>query len=146
MPSPGEQVVKARIGRATVAGGGKCPPCPANSVDSFCRHFTLKGAVHKQSHPVAPCKPPVRSVMARRSKQPSSSPNTILVVFLVLFILSNIGFAVWVVNLFGERDKWDKDAKANADKATAADTKADFWKLYASDLRAAVGDPEFFNK
>src|SRR5207302_4493524 len=65
---------------------------------------------------------------------------------LVLFILSNIGFGVWVYNLFGERDKWDQKAKENADRATAAKNNADFWKTYASDLRAAVGDPEFVNK
>ena len=63
--------------------------------------------------------------MARRTKPQGSSPNTILVVFLVLFILTNIGFAVWVYNLFGERDKWDKAAKDNADQATAAKNNAE---------------------
>ena len=38
-----------------------------------------------------------------RSQGGSSSPNTVLVVFLVLFILATLGLGGWVYSIFGER-------------------------------------------
>lgn len=85
--------------------------------------------------------------MARRSKtRDGSSPNTILVIFLVLFILSNIGFGVWVYNLFQERDKWDKAAADKDVQIKAVQNTSDFYRLWANELRAGVGDPEFTKK
>jgi hypothetical protein len=84
--------------------------------------------------------------MARRSKSRGNSPNTVLVIFLVLFILSNIGFGVWVYNLFQERDTFDVKVADRDKQIKDLQATVDFWKLYTADLRAAVGDPEFFAK
>ena len=71
----------------------------------------------------------------------SSSPNTVLVVFLVLFILATLGLGGWVYSVFGERHKWEKQAK-DADVKVAAAKKAEDWALLKDyELRNMMGDP-----
>jgi hypothetical protein len=84
--------------------------------------------------------------MARRSRSDSSSPNTVLVIFLVLFILMNIGFGVWIYTLIQTRDSWDKAAAEKDTQLKAANAAAE-WKGYQRDeLSAAIGIPDFVNK
>jgi hypothetical protein len=77
----------------------------------------------------------------RASSGDSSSPNKALVVFLVLFILISMGLGGWVYSIFGERRKYEEDArKAKADVTLAKEAEG-WWKLQALELRAMLGDP-----
>jgi hypothetical protein len=83
--------------------------------------------------------------MARRAKS-SNSPNSVLVIFLVFFILSNIGFGVWVYTLIGEREKWDTKAK-DLEKSLTSEKQAVAWYRYSRDeLLAAMGLPDWYNR
>jgi hypothetical protein len=76
-----------------------------------------------------------------RTPAGSSSPNTVLVVFLVLFILATLGLGGWVYSIFGERAKWEKQAK-DAEVKVAAAKKAEDWALLQEfELRNMMGDP-----
>ena len=50
----------------------------------------------------------------------SSSPNTVLVVFLILFILSTLGLGTWVYMLFGQRAAWEAEKRKSKETADAA--------------------------
>jgi hypothetical protein len=76
-----------------------------------------------------------------RSQGGSSSPNKVLVVFLVLFILATLGLGGWVYSIFGERHKWEKSAKDAKINQTAADKARDWALLQAYELRNMLGDP-----
>jgi hypothetical protein len=86
--------------------------------------------------------------MARRTKTagPSTSPNKVLVIFLVLFILVAIGEGVWAYSLLKERDNWDKVAKDKTDAAKAANLEQDWVKFKLDEVLAAVGDENFYSK
>jgi hypothetical protein len=76
-----------------------------------------------------------------RSQGGSTSPNKVLVVFLVLFILATLGLGGWVYSIFGERHKWEASAKEALNKEKAA-KKAEDWALLQSyELRNMLGDP-----
>src|SRR5580704_16877898 len=84
--------------------------------------------------------------MARRSRSDSTNPNSILVIFLVLFILLNIGFGVWIYTLFQARDSWDKAAQEKDTQLKAANAAADWSKFKYLDFGNAIGIPEIVNK
>jgi hypothetical protein len=84
--------------------------------------------------------------MARRSRSDSTSPNTILVIFLVLFILLNIGFGVWIYTLSQSRDNWDKAAQEKDTQLKAANAAADWSKYRYLELANAIGIPDIINK
>jgi hypothetical protein len=70
-----------------------------------------------------------------RTPSGSSSPNTVLVVFLVLFILATLGLGGWVYSMSGERAKWEKQAK-DAEVKVAAAKKGEEWaQLQEYELR-----------
>jgi hypothetical protein len=83
--------------------------------------------------------------MARKSKS-SNNPNSVLVIFLVFFILMNIGFGVWVYTLVGDRDKWDSTAKDLQKKEAATKQGQDWYKFKSEELLAALGDPDWMGK
>jgi hypothetical protein len=84
--------------------------------------------------------------MARRSRSDGSSPNSVLVIFLVLFILMNIGFGVWIYTLFQERDKWDNKAQEKEATIKAKTAEAEWNKYKFDELVNAIGIPEIVNK
>jgi hypothetical protein len=85
--------------------------------------------------------------MARRTKlAPSTSPNKVLVVFMVLFILTTIGEAVWAYTLLKDKDNWDKTAKEMELKKTAAEREQEWYKYQVAEVLAAIGDEGFFSK
>jgi len=84
--------------------------------------------------------------MARYNKPQTTSPNKVLVIFLVFFILSNIGFAVWVYTLSKDRDKWDVSAKSKDAELKLARQEAEWNKYQRDELLAAIGEPEFNKK
>jgi hypothetical protein len=84
--------------------------------------------------------------MARRSRSDGSSPNSILVIFLVLFILMNIGLGVWIYTLFQERDKWDNASKEKDATIKAKDALADWNKYKYDELANATGIPDVISK
>ncbi len=79
--------------------------------------------------------------MARRRASPagSSSPNTFLVVLLVLFILATLGLGGWVYSIFGERHKYEAMGKAAEAKIAAAKNAEAWAKLQAYELKGMVG-------
>jgi hypothetical protein len=82
--------------------------------------------------------------MARRSKSSrGSSPNKVLIVFLVLFILAAIGEGVWAYTMIKEKDTWDKGVKDKEVTEAAAKREADWATFKSNELKAAMGDPDF---
>lgn len=81
----------------------------------------------------------------RRASQDagSSSPNTVLVVFLVLFILTTLGLGGWVYSIFGERRKADEAGRLAAAKEIAAKENEAWGRYQALEMRAMLGDPVF---
>ena len=81
--------------------------------------------------------------MARRSRSGGNNPNTVLVVFLVIFVLTNIALGVWLYTMYQERDKWQKDAADKDAQVKGANLAAEWNKYKSDELRAAIGDPGF---
>jgi hypothetical protein len=75
----------------------------------------------------------------RRSKAAAANPSTVLIVFLVFFILLSIGLGVW--GYFGYKDaKAKADAgKKEQDAAKAAKTGQEYYQLQALWAKAAAG-------
>jgi hypothetical protein len=73
----------------------------------------------------------------------STSPNTVLVIFLVFFVLATLGVGGWAWSLNNERHKWSKEAKDEKDKTTGLQKAIDWYKFQSYDARAALGDPAF---
>jgi hypothetical protein len=85
--------------------------------------------------------------MARRTKTaPTTSPNKVLVVFMVLFILTTIGEGVWAYTLLKDKDNWDKTAKEMELKKTAAEREQEWYKYQVAEVLAAAGDEGFYSK
>src|SRR5437660_374664 len=76
-----------------------------------------------------------------KKKRDSSKPNTVLVVFLVFFILLSIGLGVWGYYGYAGQEKLEATAK---EKTKAAADAKDF-ELYAlfiaGEARLAIGAP-----
>jgi hypothetical protein len=81
--------------------------------------------------------------MAKKLKAQSTSPNKVLVIFLVLFILSTLGFSIWVYTLAKDRDKWDVAARDLTEKLKSVNQVLEWNKFKVAELSAAIGDPEF---
>jgi hypothetical protein len=80
--------------------------------------------------------------MARKRSSPagSSSPNAVLVVFLVLFILATLGLGGWVYSIFGERHKYEEMGK-KAEAKISSNNKAKDWALLQSyEIRNMLGE------
>jgi hypothetical protein len=129
--------------------GGKpsqvSPNCLPNSVDRVAQPFTLNGA--DRFAQAAPCLFLLREVasMARRAKS-GNNPNSVLIIFLVFFILSNIGFGVWVYTLTSDRDKWDVKEKEAQKQLAAAKTGQDWYKYQRDEMLGAMAEPDFMSK
>lgn len=86
--------------------------------------------------------------MAAKKRSPQkqrggNSPNTVLVIFLVFFVLLSVGLGVGTYYGFANQDKFEAKAK-DAQKAANAARKAEEWALGISQLhRRMVGDPLF---
>ncbi len=77
--------------------------------------------------------------LKKKKKDKSGSPNVILVVFLVLFVLTSIGLGVW-----GYYGYAGQDALRNTNKASTATAKAEknaklYYAMLWRDLRQAIG-------
>jgi hypothetical protein len=71
----------------------------------------------------------------------SSSPNTVLVIFLVLFFLATLGLGTWIYMIFGERHKWQSEAKEKEIKAQAAKKGEEWAQFQVSELKRMMADP-----
>ncbi|MCI0379737.1 MAG: hypothetical protein L0215_19205 [Gemmataceae bacterium] len=74
-------------------------------------------------------------------KRDDSKPGTVLVIFLVFFILLSIGLGVWGYYGYAGQDQLRTSAKNDAAKAQAAGLAESFWKATANELRVATGHP-----
>ena len=81
--------------------------------------------------------------MARRSKQPTTSPNKVLVIFLVFFILLTMVFGGWVYMQARDKDNWDAAAKTKDNQLQEARREAEFAGYRANEMEAAIGREEF---
>jgi hypothetical protein len=76
----------------------------------------------------------------RRSKAASANPSTVLIIFLVFFVLLSIGLGVW--GYFGYKDAAlkEKNGKTEQDKAAAEKKGREWYQLQALWARAAAGN------
>jgi hypothetical protein len=81
--------------------------------------------------------------MARRSRPQSTSPNKVLVIFLVIFLLATIGFGGWVFMLYREKDKWDVTAKDKMEELKYEKQTREWLAYQRDELLAALGGSEF---
>src|SRR5580693_2280657 len=76
-----------------------------------------------------------------KKKRDSSKPSTVLVIFLVFFILISIGLGVWGYYGYAGQEKLESAAKA-ANNAAKADKAFANYALYLSnEARLAIGAP-----
>src|SRR3712207_5728078 len=79
---------------------------------------------------------------ASRSRGDSANPNTVLVVFLVLFILTTLGLGVWVYSMFGQRHRAE-EAKREANETLDKAKKREEWaKLQLQEMWAMLGEQD----
>jgi hypothetical protein len=71
-------------------------------------------------------------------KKDTTSPNVVLVIFLVIFILSNIILGVWLYYSAAEKDKLASDAKSAKKVSDASQSAVDLYRMLADDTRMAV--------
>lgn len=76
--------------------------------------------------------------LKKKKREKSTSPNVVLVVFLVLFVLTSIGLVFW--GYYGYKEQSDLRLAANKQKAAAdvAKTTSNYYQLQAHDLRTAI--------
>lgn len=78
--------------------------------------------------------------LKKKKKEKTGSPNIVLVVFLVLFILSNITVGVLLYYALEEKETARKQ-KVDADKVAKSDKDAmTYYRMLYRDLRKALGD------
>ena len=76
--------------------------------------------------------------LKKKKKDKSGSPNVILVVFLVLFVLTSIGLGVWGYYGYAEQKALRDDKKRAVDTAKVEKTTAQFYAMQAADYRTAI--------
>src|SRR5437870_679213 len=77
--------------------------------------------------------------LKKKKKDKGGSPNVVLVVFLVFFVLLSIGLGVWVYNERAGYDEMNK-RRMTAEKALpSVKTRGDYYEMLYRDLRNAVG-------
>ncbi|MCI0637910.1 MAG: hypothetical protein L0Y70_02475 [Gemmataceae bacterium] len=72
-------------------------------------------------------------------KRDDSKPGTVLVIFLVFFILLSIGVGVWGYYGYAGQEELRKKASSDAAVAKAAKNLERYWRYIASDLRVSQG-------
>src|SRR4051812_22568583 len=75
-------------------------------------------------------------------KQQPTSPNVVLVVFLVVFVLSTLILGIWLYYSTQEKDKLAADAKSAKKSSDAAAQTIDLYKALADEARIAVEGPQ----
>ena len=76
-----------------------------------------------------------------KKKRDSSKPNTILVIFLVFFILVSIGLGVWGYYGYAGQEKLEAAAKTANTSAKAAKDYAEYAMFVGNEGRLAIGAP-----
>src|SRR5947209_7635746 len=76
-----------------------------------------------------------------KKKRDSSKPSTVLVVFLVFFILLSIGLGVWGYYGYAGQEKLETAAKTAANSAKAEKEFANYMLYISNEARLAIGPP-----
>jgi len=78
--------------------------------------------------------------LKKQKKEKSTSPNVVLVIFLVFFFLLSIGLGIW--GYYGYAGQEDlRRARSNADAAARASKLGlEYYSMLYGDLRVALGD------
>ncbi len=76
-----------------------------------------------------------------RKKRDATKPNTILVIFLVFFILVSIGLGVWGYYGYAGQEKLEATAKTDKKNLQAEKEVRDYQLFIASEARTAIGGP-----
>jgi hypothetical protein len=76
--------------------------------------------------------------LKKKKKDKSGSPNVILVVFLVLFVLTSIGLGVWGYYGYAEQKTLRDERKRALDTAKTEKTTAQYYSMQAADYLTAI--------
>lgn len=79
--------------------------------------------------------------LKKPSKRDKSNPSTVLIIFLVFFVLLSIGLGVWGYYGYAGQEELRKVAATEKKNTEAMNLKADFAMTVARDARAAIGPP-----
>jgi len=89
---------------------------------------------------MAVVKPALKKPVVTRGNAPgNANPNTVLVVFLVLFVLTSIGLGTWAYVTQGAQKDLETVAVREKKSATAMEKKAEFLAFMTRELKVAVG-------
>src|SRR5438874_490761 len=75
----------------------------------------------------------------KRSRGNPENPNTVLVIFMVFFILLSIGLGVGTYYGYAGQKKLEEDAASALKKAKAGRNRSDYYQFQALTARAAMG-------
>jgi hypothetical protein len=78
--------------------------------------------------------------LKKQRKEKSTSPNVVLVVFLVFFFLLTIGLGIWGYYAYAGQDILRKEASSARAAATGANLGKEYYFMLYGDLRLALGD------
>jgi len=78
--------------------------------------------------------------LKKKKKEPSTSPNTVLIIFLVLFVLLTLGFGFWGYSGMANVAEAQNKVKAATTTAAVEKTSCKYYSMLYRDLRIALGD------
>jgi hypothetical protein len=80
--------------------------------------------------------------MARKTRQQSTNPNKILIIFLVIFIITTIANFVWAITRMQSLHKDTGNWEAKQKELAGVKQEAEWYKYQRDELLAAIGDAE----
>jgi hypothetical protein len=78
--------------------------------------------------------------LKKKKKEPTNNPNTVLVIFMVLFVLLTLGFAFWGYSGMAASAEAKNDKDKAVKDAGAKNTSSKFYSMLYNDLRLALGE------
>src|SRR4030088_1824121 len=89
--------------------------------------------------PILPSRGSIMAGLKKNKRQKDTgSPKLVLALFLILFVLSNIIFGLWLYFTIQEKDKAITDRSAKDREKIAAEKAMEVYKTVLNDMRSAM--------